>query len=223
MDKSEGQALAASLGDVLSGVIMSPARVVDPVPRYHKNDLPLRFVFAIPEDWGILHQYNLVGMGYKDNGQQCSWIISLDYVDANEASEDAKLLFFRMKSYEFNTQYRNQELAFFRMDAAPLTNMGVTPLTDLFDVGEPQVHRYADGATLTIECKFKPDTPSAAWQMATNPLRDLLFLVPDPAPYTKQKPSISPDFHIPWSVPESDWRADGSIVHWPIKILLHRR
>jgi hypothetical protein len=62
----------------------------------------------------------------------------------------------------------------------------VAALTDRFEVGKPLVQTYSAGATLTIECKFRPETSISAWLMPTNLWRDLLFLAPDPSPFVKK-------------------------------------
>jgi hypothetical protein len=175
MDKASCHALFASLGDVLSGVIISPARVIDPAPG-HSGGLPL-FDFTVPADWGTLHQYDLIGLGYKDDGQHRSWLISLYYTDPQGASGDASLLSIRMNSYLFNTQYKDRQ---------SMSTMMVKPLTDRFEVGKPVVQTYPGGATLTIECKFRPETSTGAWLSPTYMVRDLLFLAPDPSPYVKK-------------------------------------
>jgi hypothetical protein len=51
MDNPGGQALASSLGGILSGAIISPERVVAPAPGHHAEDWP-RFDFARPAGLG---------------------------------------------------------------------------------------------------------------------------------------------------------------------------
>jgi len=168
IDNPVCKALAASLGEVLSSVIITPDRVVDPAGG---DGEILPFDFAIPSDWGQLHQYDMVGMGYRDDGEERYWVISLYYSDAISASADAGELEKRMGSYSFYTQYKDRE-------KSPLK---VTPLTDQFEVGEPAVQVYSGGATLTVACRYKPETENSAWLTHTSMMRDLLFLVPDPS------------------------------------------
>jgi hypothetical protein len=165
-----GKALTASLGDVLSGVIMNPQRVLNVNPP---QEVP-PFYFSVPAGWGILHQYDMVGMGYKNDGNASSWIISLYYKDPAAASADAAILPVRLKSYILNSQTPKPETAPDRF------------LSDRYSVGEPVVQRFSTGVTLTIECKGNP-WPSTLLLG----LRDLLFLAPDPAPYVtaSQPPS----------------------------------
>lgn len=155
-----GKNLAASLGDVLSGVIMNPERALNMNPPQQM----LPFHFTVPSDWGLLHQYDMVGMGYRNEGNNPEWIISLYYQDAQAASADAGTLVTRMKSYVFGTQQTG-------LMATP------TPLTSLYTVGEPKVQQYQNGATLTVECTGR------AWRYDLLTIRDLLFLAPDPSLY----------------------------------------
>ncbi len=175
MDNAACRSLTASLGEVISGGIITPERIIDPAPG-HSANLPL-FEFDVPADWGLLHQYEMVGMGYKDDGQERFWVISLYYANGNHASADADTLAKRMASYQFNTQYKD------RTGAA----LKVSTLSDRFDVSTPLVRAYGKGATLTVECRFRPEIADSAWLQPTYMLRDLLFLSPDPAPYIKKK------------------------------------
>ncbi len=169
IEEPAGQALASSLGEVLSAVIMTPDRVLNP----GFDNIPEPFDFSLPSDWGLLHDYDMAGMGHKDDGTNSFWIISLYYQDAEDASTDATILEKRLQSYIFQTNLSVHEQP--RL------------LSDMFEVGQPVVQSYGKGATLTIECRWKGDTGNASWYkwMATLPNRDLLFLVPDPAPYVK--------------------------------------
>jgi hypothetical protein len=173
IDNAACRSLAASLGDVLSGGFITPERVIDPAPG-HSVNLP-QFDFVIPQDWGLLHQYEMVGIGYKNDGSRRSWVFSLYYADSNSASADAGTLVKRLASYHFNTQYKDRAG----------TTLKEMPLTGRFDVGEPAVMNYANGATLTVECRYKPETGNNAWLQPTLMIRDLLFLAPDPSSYIK--------------------------------------
>ena len=175
MDNVACRSLATSLEEVISGGFIAPERIIDPAPG-HSIGLPA-FDFVIPADWGLLHKYEMVGMGYKDDGQERYWVISLYYADGNQASADSNTLAKRMNSYEFNTQYKDRTG----------TSLKVSTLSERYDVGVPLVRTYAKGATLTVECRYKPDTASSAWLQPTYMLRDLLFLAPDPVPYIKKK------------------------------------
>jgi len=162
MDNPACKALAASLGEVLSAVIVTPDRVLNPHPESGEMS---PFNFTIPEDWGLLHQYDMLGMGYKNDGEECFWVISLYYKDAEAASADAGELVKRMEDYIFYTQFEGMEN---------------TPLTALYEVGEPTVQRYHDGATLAVVCRNLSETGGGTW-LGSTMMRDLLFLAPEPS------------------------------------------
>ena len=56
------QVLAAGMRDVLSGVLISPGRLINPGLAGSRPP----FNFSPPQDWGTLHPFELAGMGYKD-------------------------------------------------------------------------------------------------------------------------------------------------------------
>ena len=180
LNNAAGAALADSLGDVLSGAIIAPDRIINPNSGQSGGIQP--FDFEIPADWGKLHQYVLAGMGYKAGGQgDRFWTVSLFYNDASAASADAGTLAARMNSYILNTQFKD------RGGAASKS----VPLTDMYDIGQPRVQEYPGGVTLTVECRLKPETGSSHWFSFGLTTRDLLFLAPDPAPYVGAPPALS--------------------------------
>ncbi len=175
IDDPVGRALARSLGDILSGVIMNPERTLNMNPP---QTMP-PFNFTVPSDWGLLHRYEMTGIGFKNDGKDRYWVISLYYNDAKDATADADILVGRMQSYILNTQF----------EQTPGQSFKPVPLTDKFDVREPLVQTYPGennpAATLTIECRYKPDTSAGYWLIPITSFRDLLFLAPDPTPYIK--------------------------------------
>jgi hypothetical protein len=165
IDNPGCRALAASLGDLLSGVIMNPERTLNLNPP---QKMPL-FEFTVPSDWGVLHQYELTGIGFKNDGKDRYWVISLYYKDAQDATEDADILANRLKNYIFNTH----------LNQTPGQTLKPVPLTLYPGTVNPS-------ATLTIECRYKRETGGGYWQFPVTESRDLLFLAPDPTPYLKQ-------------------------------------
>jgi hypothetical protein len=121
-------------------------------------------------------------MGYKDDGKEKFWVITLYYQHSQSAVSDAELLAKRLNSYMFNTFMPAQ-------GSSQYTKR--TPLTDRYEVGRPEVQQYKDGgATLSVECRFKTETRSSSWLLpllSGYPYRDILFLAPDPAPYISKK------------------------------------
>jgi hypothetical protein len=177
-DDTSCRALVTSMGDVLSGVILTPERVMSPGLPRNEEDIP-KFQFAVPPDWGTLNHYDMAGMGYKNNGKERFWTISLYYKDAQSAQADAEVLVKRLNSYVFNTQF-DQNL--------PGRSVKWQPLTDKYEASKPRVQQYQEGATLTVECQFKTGVQGSSWfiPLQIGPYRDILFLYPsNPFPYIK--------------------------------------
>ncbi len=168
IDSAACRALADSLGEVLTAVMTTPDRVTSPDPNM--GGIPA-FGFTIPEDWGLLHRYEMAAMGLKSDGEERTLIISLYYTDAGEAQDDGDVLVRRMESYSLGTQFENME------------NI---PLTDWLDIGEPTVRSYAGGATLTVSCRFLSEKGNISLLLGAQGTRDTLFLAPDPAAYVKE-------------------------------------
>lgn len=172
-DDPSCQWLLAGLGDAISGVILAPQIVMTAGLPSNIEDVPL-FQFEIPQNWGVLHQYDLAGMGFKDDGKEKFWVIALHYQDSQSAASDAGILANRLNSYIFNTSISEDTTKWI-------------PLTDRYEVGQPEVQQdNSGGATISIECRFKPETRSFTWLFPLQgglPYRDILFLAPDPSLY----------------------------------------
>jgi len=165
IDNSACEALAESLGDVLAAVLITPDRVMKLTPTQPAPP----FDFAAAADWGTLHPYDMLGIGYRDDGEERYWDISLYYDDTSAAAADAAELVSRLESYIFYTQIE------------PMENV---PLTSKWEVGEPVIREYPAGATLTVSCRYLTGTTgSGSIFMVVVQARDFLFLAPDPAPY----------------------------------------
>jgi hypothetical protein len=161
-DTDSGRAIADSLGEVQGAVLITANRVFQLDP-----DTTPSFSLPAAASWGTLHDYSLFGTGYLDDGSERYWIISLYYDDKESAVADAGELVSRLKSYSFNTHLEQAENV---------------PLTSKYEVGEPIIREYADGATLTVSCRYLPETTgSGSIFTLVVPGRDLLFLAPDPS------------------------------------------
>jgi len=157
------KAVADSLGEVQGAMLIAPDRVLQLDP-----DTTPTFDLSAAANWGTLHDYSMFGTGYLDNGLERYWIISLYYNDKEAAAADSGELVSRLKSYSFNTHLEQAENV---------------PLTSKYEVGEPVVREYADGVTLTVSCRYLPETKgSGSLFTLVVPVRDLLFLAPDPTP-----------------------------------------
>ena len=169
MDTPASRALTDSLGNAINAFITIPERVL---LDWHEESVPT-YYFDIPADWDLLHEYEMVALGYRVEDEQQYWDIALYYTDADDAEADGEELVKRMKSYLFRTWH--PELDFF-------------PLTDFFEVGEPQVQEYGDGVVLKISSRHIPESivgGSYAMGSIGRP-RDALYLAPDPSLYVAE-------------------------------------
>lgn len=169
IDNPSIRALADSLSEVLTAVITTPERVFNP---YYSIDevKDTIYYFDVPQDWGSLHQYEMAGTGLRAEGDERYCDIALYYGDRDDAQADGIEIIKRMKSYQMGTTFEEIE---------PI------PLTDCFEIGEPSVKKYREGAVLKISCRlisgarFRASSFIKGW----GGLRDLLFLAPDPSLY----------------------------------------
>jgi len=171
IDNAACRALADSLGDVLTAVMTTPERIITVAPEMEEA---AGFDFAIPDDWGLLHGYDMAALGYKAEGEKRFLVIALYYVDEETATADGKEIANRMKNYNLGTMFPN------------LDDM---PFTELYRADEPVVRQYADGAVVTIDCQLIPEgrrNPFGLMGGAAYGPRDLLFLTPDPSVYVKE-------------------------------------
>lgn len=166
-DNAACRALADSLGDVLIAVMTTPEMTIFAIPQMEEK---VKFDFAIPEDWRLLHQYDMAAMGYKAEGEYRYLVIALYYVDEADARADGAEIVKRMGDYNLNTY---------------VPNFDNVPFTELYEPGEPAVRKYADGAVLMIECKLIPEGRlGTSFTMGSwGGPRDMLFLLSDPSPY----------------------------------------
>jgi len=165
IDSPACRAIADSLGDVFTAVLITPERVMN----FYVTQTPPSFDFPTAAGWGTLHRYGMLGIGYRNDGKERYWDTCLYYEDASAAQADAGELVSRLKSYVFYTQFK------------PVENV---PLTSLYEVGEPIIREYKAGATLTVSCRYLAETTGGnSFTGIVVPARDFLFLAPDPMPY----------------------------------------
>jgi hypothetical protein len=175
IDNAACRALADSLGDIITGVITVPERII-------QTDLKMqgmpKFDFTVPEDWGILHQYEMAALGHHAEGEERYLVIALYYKDEAAAKADSKLIVKRMESYNLGTWQSNMEK---------------TPFTKKYIPGEPVVKRYGDGFVLTIACRKSLGKVVDITGMGTGGFRDMLFLAPDPSSYVgiNEEPNVT--------------------------------
>ena len=172
IDKAACRALAHSLGDVVTAVITTPERILNATLDM---EYELKFDFAIPDDWGLLHQYDMAALGYKVDGEKRFLVICLYYADEETARADGTEIVNRMEDYTLGTWIPNRD------------NI---PFNEWYEAGEPVVRQYPGGATLTINCQLIPEERrGASFHMggiAGGCTRDLLFLAPDPSNFVEE-------------------------------------
>jgi hypothetical protein len=170
-DNDACRALADSLGDVLTAVMMTPERII--ITDLRMQGIP-KFDFNIPDDWGLLHQFDMAAAGYRDDGEKGFMVIALYYQDESAAKADGAMIIKRMKTYTLGTL---------------LPKIGKRPFTEKYIPGEPAFKHYPGGVVLTIACQLIPEEHqyvSMDMGAAGMGLRDLLFLAPDPSVYVAE-------------------------------------
>ena len=160
-------ALADSLGDVFAAVMTTPEMTVFAFPQAEEE---IRFDFTIPEDWGLLHRYEMSALGYRAEGEKRFLVIALYYANEEDARADGAEIVKRMGDYILGTYHERME------------NI---PFTEQYQPGEPVVQQYLEGFVLSIECELIPEGRlGAAFHMGGMGVpRDMLFLIPDPSIY----------------------------------------
>jgi hypothetical protein len=170
------RALVASLGDGLMATLTTPERIIycdmsgEEEPLIESN-------FTVPADWGVLRGYRMAALGCRAEGDRRYLDIALYYDDEASATTDGKEIIKRMSGYTLDTWLQGAE---------------GTAFTDRYQPGEPTITRYAGGVVLKITCRIllSPEeqygvstvTAAGVW-----PLRDLLFLAPDPSLYAAKE------------------------------------
>ena len=169
IDNAACRALADSLGDVLTAVMMTPERII--ITDLRARGIP-KFDFNVPDDWGLLHQFDMAAIGYQNDGEKGFMVIALYYKDESFAKADGATILKRMDTYTLGGIWPAQTEK--------------RPFTEKYIPSEPVIKRYPGGVVLTIACQFIPEEHqyvSMDMGAAGMGLRDLLFLAPDPSQY----------------------------------------
>ena len=172
IDNTACRALADSLGDVITAVVTIPSRIVQIVPPENITG-DVGFDFAIPDDWGTLHKYDMAALGYRAEGDKRFLEIALYYDDTGSAEADGAEIVKRMEGYILGTF---------------LENMENIPFTEMYLPGEPEVNEYADGAVLIVACQVISEGRfGTSFHMGGvgGGIRDMLILASDPSVYVK--------------------------------------
>ena len=165
-DDAAFRSLALSLGGPLSAALLTRSTVLEPKvvnpPRYEK-----------PDDWGDLHQWEALGMGYGIS-EGAPWLaLSLFYPDPDAAEADAGELALRMSDYDSAVPLTHPEL---RQDQ--LAGMLKRPIDEICEAFKVGYSSDGNGSTLTIICNMKEGIARSAWWSVLLDMRDLGFLLP---------------------------------------------
>ena len=158
--------LAASLRNPLSAALLTRSTVLEPAgvnqPRYEK-----------PDDWGDLHQWEALGMGYGISGGVPWLALSLFYPDPDAAKADAGELTLRMSDYDSALRLTHPELR-----EEQLAVMLKRPLDAICGAINAGYRSGENGSTLTMRCDVKNQDVANVWWSDLLNMRDLGFLLP---------------------------------------------
>lgn len=164
-DDEAFRALAESLGDPLSGVLMTRSEALDSDRTNQEPQLTKQ------EGWGTLHEWEAMAVGYGISGEESWWAFSLYYADAGQAASASNELLSRMQSYVSLIPDRQER------NLSPGRSYPEQPFAELCDSLSVNQAGASGGSMLTVTCDLKPDTPAGAWDSFVI-FRDIGFLVP---------------------------------------------
>ncbi len=182
IDNAVCRALADSLGDTLMATLTTPERIIYS-DMASEGGKPLMFDFTVPEDWGSLQGYEMAALGCRADGENRFFDIVLYYQDKDAARADGKEIVRRIQTYKMGTCMGGT----IKPDDSFM-------LANWWQPGEPVVTEYAEGVILKITCSPISETPRWISTLTGSrgvPFRDLLFLVPDPAPYIGENEGLA--------------------------------
>ena len=158
--------IAASMRNPLSAVLLTRSVVLEPEgvnqPRYEK-----------PEEWGELHRWAALGMGYGISGGVPWFALSLFYPDPDAAKADAGELTLRMTDYDSALRLTHPELR--EEQLAVMLQQPVDAICEAINVG---YRLFENGSTLTMRCDIVDEAGRNVWWSVLLNMRDLGFLLP---------------------------------------------
>ena len=170
IDDPAVRAVANSLGDPYYAFITTPENLCTTSAPYY---------FTIPDDWGLLHYYDMAGIGYYYDGKSSYLNIVLHYASTDAAREDGEEIAKRVVNYIFNTIGNPESDLFFPHEG----------FTDLFELEDRKVMEYDNGAILKLTLRLLPEGRRGGKYLmyaAGGGLPDILFLIPDPSQYVAE-------------------------------------
>lgn len=158
--------LAAALGDPLSAALLTRDTALNFEASGVSSEGQANILsdYQRPSDWGVIHEWEALGIGFGRDDDARWLVISLFYSDPDAAEADAQELLQRMDGYSTvatELSDRNAWLEF------PI-DTSCSRLTS-------DAQRHDDGSTLSIQCALTEDAVS--WVLLME-LRDLGFLLP---------------------------------------------
>ena len=158
--------LAALLWNPLSAVLLTRSMVLEPAaarpPRYEK-----------PEDWGDLHQWEALGIGYGISLGVPRLTLALFYPDRDAAEADWEELTLRMSGYDSAIPLMYPE-----MPAEQLALMPMQPVDAICEALNAGTRSGGFGSILTMRCDIKDQAIANIWWSQLLNMRDLGFLLP---------------------------------------------
>jgi len=154
-------AVLGSLGVFLSAVVLDRQSFLEP-----EGEAPV--AYAKPADWGTLKEWELFGMGYRNDEEGEHLSLSLYYPDAADAAADAGELVKRIKSYITGTPER------YAGSPALVAGWPEKPFEEICGEIGSSIELPPDGSVLVVTC---PLSGNLSWWSLVD-FRDLGFLLP---------------------------------------------
>ena len=158
--------IAASLRNPVSAALLTRSMVLQPEaarpPRYEK-----------PENWGNLHQWEALGMGFGVSGGVPRFALSLFYPDPDAAKADAQELVLRMAHYDSAIPLMYPEMGEVQLAAMPKQ-----PIDEMCGELNGGYQSGETSSTLTVRCDVTDPARASIWWSVLLNMRDLGFLLP---------------------------------------------
>jgi hypothetical protein len=155
-------ALARAMGPVISAAILEgePFHELSgsPMVAYMTPEARANLADELDLEDEPLHRYDLVGIGYLDDGEAQHIVIALAYDDPQDAEADAPVLADRLSG------------------DVPSLVVPERVLSDYWKAGEPEVNSFEGGSTLAVTLELDDDAPPGLWLNMLVQL-DLPFLI----------------------------------------------
>jgi len=158
--------IGETLRNPLSAALLTRSMVLGPdaarPPRYDK-----------PEEWGVLHRWEALGIGYGISGGTPQLTLSLFYLDSDAAEADAEELTLRMSDYDTAAALMYPE-----MGEAQLAAMIQQPVDTICGALNSGYRSGEFGSILSMRCDVEDTVFANIWWSVLLNMRDLGFLLP---------------------------------------------